>query len=86
MDCGGVVTIITGNSVAENFGWLQTRGPFAGLINGTPAVGTGLVTSATTAGGLDVAAVAAEINVRIIARAMQVGVSGKNNAVYLLLD
>ena len=79
---GGVVAPI----VAANYGWIQTRGPFAGLINGTPAVGTGLVSSATTAGALDVAAVAAEINVRIIARAMQVGVSGKNNAVYLLLD
>lgn len=79
---GGVVAPIA----ATNFGWLQTRGPFAGLINGTPAVGTGLVTSATTAGALDVAAVAAEINVRIIARAMQVGVSTKNNAVYLQLD
>lgn len=86
MACGGVVNIITGNGTAENWGWLQTRGPFAGLINGTPAVGTGLVTSATTAGALDVAAVAAEVNVRIIARAMQVGVSGKNNAVFLLLD
>lgn len=84
--CGGVPTVITANTVAENYGWLQTRGPFAALINGTPAVGTGLVTSATTAGALDVAAVAAEINVRIIARAMQVGVSGKNNAVYLMLD
>lgn len=84
--CAGAPTIITANTTAENFGWLQTRGPFAALINGTPAVGTGLVTSATTAGALDVAAVAAEINVRIIARAMQVGVSGKNNAVFLLLD
>lgn len=79
---GGVVAPIA----ASNYGWLQTRGPFAGLINGTPAVGTGLVTSATTAGALDVAAVAAEINVRIIARAMQVGVSGKNNGVLLMLD
>lgn len=86
MVCAGAPAIITGNGTAENFGWLQTRGPFAGLINGTPAVGTGLVTSATTAGALDVAAVAAEINVRIIARAMQVGVSGKNNSVFLLLD
>lgn len=83
---GGAPTIITGNGTAENFGWLQTRGPFPALINGTPAVGTGLVTSATTAGALDVAAVAAEINVRIIARAMQVGVSTKNNLVYLMLD
>lgn len=83
---GGVVSAIAANTVAENWGWLQTRGPFAALINGTPAVGTGLVTSATTAGAVDVAAVAAEINVRIIARAMQVGVSTKNNAVYLQLD
>lgn len=83
---GGAPTIITGNGTAENFGWLQTRGPFAGLINGTPAVGTGLVTSATTAGALDVAAVAAEINVRIIARAMQLCVTAKNNSVFLLLD
>ena len=83
---GGAPTIITGNGTAENYGWLQSRGPFAALINGTPAIGTGLVTSATTAGALDVAAVAAEINVRIIARAMQVGVSTKNNAVFLLLD
>lgn len=83
---GGAVAVIPNNAAAENFGWLQTRGPFASLINGTPAIGAGLVISATTAGALDVAAVAAEINVRIVARAMQVGVSTKNNAVFLLLD
>lgn len=86
MAVGGAPAILTGNAVAENFGWLQSRGPFAGLINGTPGVGIGLVTSATTAGALDVAAVAAEINVRIIARAMQVCVTAKNNSVFLLLD
>lgn len=80
--CGGVVTPIT----ATQFGWLQTRGPFPALINGTPGVGIGLVISATTAGALDVAAVAAEINVRIIAHAMQVCVSTKNNMVNLMLD
>lgn len=84
--CGGMVTVITGNGTSENFGWLQTRGEFAALINGTPGVGIGVVTSATTAGAVDVAAVAAEINVRIIGRMMQVGVSGKNNSVYLTLD
>lgn len=83
---GGAVNIITGNGTAENYGWLQTRGPFAALINGTPGVGIGVVTSATTAGAVDVAAVAAEINVRIIGRMMQVGVSTKNNAVFLTLD
>lgn len=83
---GGATCIITGNGTAENFGWLQTRGPFAALINGTPGVGIGVVTSATTAGAVDVAAVAAEVNVRIIGRMMQVGVSTKNNSVFLTLD
>lgn len=68
------------------YGWVQTRGPFCALINGTPAVGTGVTISATTAGAVDVAAVAAEINVRIIGHIMQVGVSTKNNLVNLMLD
>lgn len=83
---GGAVSIITGNGTSENYGWVQTRGVFPCLINGTPGVGIGVVTSATTAGAVDVAAVAAEINVRIIGRMMQVGVSTKNNSVYLTID
>lgn len=71
---------------ATYYGWLKTRGPVSALINGTPAVGTGVTVSATTAGAVDVAAVAAEINVRIVGHIMQVGVSTKNNAVYALLD
>ena len=71
---------------ATYYGWLKTRGPVCALINGTPGVGVGVVSSATTAGAVDVAAVAAEINVRIIGRMMQVGVSTKNNAVYAMLD
>lgn len=63
------------------YGWLQTWGPASVLINGTPGIGIGVVISATTAGAVDVAAVAAEINVRIIGHMMQVGVSGKNNMV-----
>lgn len=69
-----------------NYGWLKTRGPVPALINGTPGVGIGVVSSATTAGAVDVAAVAAEINVRIIGRMMQVGVSTKNNLLYAMLD
>lgn len=65
------------------YGWLQTWGPCSTLINGTPGVGIGVVVSATTAGAVDVAAVAAEINVRIIGHMMQVGVSTKNNFVML---
>lgn len=67
------------------YGWLQTWGPASVLINGTPGVGIGVVISATTAGAVDVAAVAAEINTRQIGRMMQVGVSTKNNAVFLII-
>lgn len=68
---------------ATQYGWIQTWGPCSTLINGTPGVGIGVVVSATTAGAVDVAAVAAEINVRIIGHMMQVGVSTKNNFVNL---
>lgn len=71
---------------ATQYGWLTTEGAACVLINGTPGIGIGVVNSATTAGAVDVAAVAAEINVRIIGHMMQVGVSGKNNAVYVTLD
>lgn len=83
---GWCVSPIAANTVAENYGWLCTRGPVSALINGTPGVGIGVVSSATTAGAVDVAAVAAEINVRIIGRMMQVGVSTKNNLVHAMLD
>ena len=81
-DVGWSIGVIT----ATQYGWLKTRGPVSALINGTPGVGIGVVTSATTAGAVDVAAVAAEINVRIIGWMMQVGVSTKNNMVYAALD
>lgn len=76
---GAAVAPIT----AAYFGWIQVAGPCPMLINGTPGVGIGVVVGATTAGSVDVAAVAAEINVRIIGHMMQVGVSTKNNMVNL---
>jgi hypothetical protein len=63
---------------SAQYGWLQTWGPASVLINGTPGVGIGVVISATTAGAVDVAAVGAEINVRIIGHMMQVGVSTRS--------
>jgi hypothetical protein len=79
----GVAPCVVGDT---EYGWLQTWGPCSALINGTPGVGIGVVSSATTAGAFDVAAVAAEINVRILGRMCQVGVSGKNNFVFLSID
>ena len=78
----GVSTYIVS---ANKYGWLQTWGPCSGLINGTPGVATNLVVGVSTAGTFDLGTVAAETNVRVIARAMQVGVSTKNNFVYLMI-
>src|SRR5262249_22453603 len=75
--CGVAGYIIT----ATQYGWLTTWGPASVLINGTLGVGIAVVISATTAGAVDVAAVAAEINTRTIGHMMQVGVSTKNNFV-----
>lgn len=88
LTAGGAIAPITGNGTSENFGWIQTRGPFAALINGTPAVGTAVIISGTTAGAVDVATftTTVEISGRFIGRMMQVGVSTKNNAVFLMLD
>jgi hypothetical protein len=63
--------------------WIQTWGACPVLINGTPGVGVAVVNGATTAGSVDVAAVAAEINTRVLGIMLQVGVSTKNNAVFL---
>lgn len=85
---GGAPGVITGNGTSENYGWLQSRGPFAALIVGTPAVGTALITSSSVAGALEVATftTTVEISGRFVARMMQVGVNTKNNSVFLLLD
>jgi hypothetical protein len=71
---------------ATQYGWLQTWGPASVLINGTPGVGISVVPSATTAGAVDVATVAAEVNTRSIGWTMQVCVSTKNNLINLRIS
>lgn len=68
------------------YGWIQTWGPCPVLINGTPAVGVSVINGATTAGSVDVAAVANEAATRFVGRMLQVGVSTKNNMVHLMLN
>jgi hypothetical protein len=81
-----VVGVANAPITATYFGWLQTRGPAAVLINGTPAVTAPVINSATTAGAVDVWTAAAQPTANLVGHMMQVGVSGKNNAVYLLID
>ncbi len=71
----------------NNYCWLQTRGPCACLINGTPAITSPVANSATTAGAVDVwTTAAAAVTITPVGYMMQVGVSGKHNAVYLTID
>lgn len=65
--------------------WIQTWGPCPVLINGTPAVTAPVINSATTAGAVDVWTAAAQPTAQMVGHMMQVGVSTKNNAVFLTL-
>jgi hypothetical protein len=72
--------IITGT----NYGWIQSNGACSVLINGTPTITAPVVPSGTTAGAVDLwTTAAAAVTVQPIGHAMQVGVSTKNNFVYL---
>lgn len=69
------------------FGWLQTRGPASVLINGTPAITSPVANSGTTTGAVDVwTTAAAAVTITPVGYMMQVGVSTKNNLVFLTID
>lgn len=71
----------------NNYYWAQTRGPAPCLINGTPAITSPVANSATTAGAVDVwTTAAAAVTITPVGHMMQVGVSGKNNLVFLTID
>lgn len=69
------------------YGWVQSRGPCAVLINGTPAVTSPVANSATTTGAVDVwTTAAAAVTITPVGHMMQVGVSTKFNVVFLNID
>ena len=89
------VTTATGSQVgvagyiikANQYGWIQTWGPASVLINGTPALGACVVSpSATTAGAVDVITTTNLVTAQIVGYMMQIGVSTKNNFVYLKIS
>jgi hypothetical protein len=67
---------------ASEFGWIQTGGPGAALILGTPGVGQPVTSVGATAGGLTVHS--AELN--IVAEMMVTGVNGKVLPVFWKID
>lgn len=70
---------------AAQHGWLQTWGQYSGvLIAGTPALGAIVMAPGATAGAAEIIVAAGTLIVaQIVGNMMQVGVSGKNNAVDL---
>lgn len=71
---------------ATQYGWLNTWGACSTLINGTPAITATVVNGATTAGSVDVWTAAGFPTQNIVGAMMQVGVSTKNNFVFLSID
>lgn len=68
---------------AAYYGWIQTWGICSVLINGTPAVTAPVMNSVTAAGAVDVWTAANQPVASLVGEMAQVGVSGKNNFVYL---
>jgi len=86
------VTTLTGAPVgnapyiitAAEFGWIQTRGPAACLVAGTPAAGAAVVVPGSAAGAV---VVDPANDASFVVGTMQAtGVDGKNNAVFLTID
>lgn len=84
---GKCIGVATSAIPIAGFGWVQTYGPCAVLITGTPALGAGVLgVSGTTAGSVDIETAAPAILGQKIGVMMQIGVAGKNNAVFLMID
>lgn len=81
---------VVGGSVSAipttQYGWIQTRGPFSALIDGTPAVTSQLLSGVTTAGAVRVWDATGAITANPVGVMMQIGVDTKNNMIFLTID
>ena len=72
----------TGGATGQTYGWIQSYGPAAVLIDGTPAVGAMVVSTGAAAG----AATIFSSTLQVIGKMMTTGVNTKNNAVFVTID
>lgn len=80
---GAIVGVAPTAVVAGWYAWVQTWGPASVLINGAPAVTAPVVNGGTAPGSVDVWTAAAQATSSNVGEMMQLGVTGKNNMVYL---
>lgn len=84
---GTLVGVGNAAVAASNYGWVQSRGLKSTLIAGTPALGAIVMTPGATAGAAEIIVAAGTLIVaQIVGKMAQVGVSGKCNFVYLMID
>jgi len=68
---------------AGQYGWIQTGGPASVLVNGAPGLGVTVLNGATAPGSVDVMTTTNLVTSTIVGTMLQVGVTGKNNFVFL---
>jgi hypothetical protein len=81
---GAVVGVAVYPIAANQFGWIQTHGPAAVLVAGTPGVGLAVVVPGTAAGCVVVDGAAAAT--KVVGSMMVTGVDGKVQAVLLNIN
>jgi hypothetical protein len=81
---GAVVGVCVYPIVATQFGWLQTHGPAAVLIAGTPGVGVAVVSPGSAAGAVVIDGAAAAT--KVVGSMMATGVDGKVQGVLLNIN
>ena len=75
---GWATTVVT----AGEYYWCQTRGPLAALMDGTPAIGSGLSPSNATAGAVEIHVLAQGF----VGNAIQLGVSTEQRGVFAMIS
>jgi hypothetical protein len=81
---GAVVGVAVYPIVAAQYGWIQTHGPAAVLVAGTPGVGLAVVVPGTAAGCVVVDGAASAT--KVVGSMMVTGVDGKVQAVLLNIN
>jgi hypothetical protein len=80
---GTLVGVAVSAIPALGYGWVQTWGPAAVLISGTPALGATVMSPSDAAGAAIILTTTNLVVAQFVGSMMQIGVNGKNNAVFL---
>lgn len=83
---GVLAGVAVTNLPASNYGWVQTKGVGCVLVTGTPALGGMVISPSAAPGAAEVSTSTTLLTGQVVGRMVQVGATGKNNAVQLDID